>query len=51
MSPDPGFNNDWFKWFSDIVEKANLENRTLIHIDYPMPEGLPPVDTSIWLDR
>lgn len=36
--------------FGAVVARAQLSKRTLISLDYPLPEGLPPVDSSLWLN-
>lgn len=36
--------------FGAIVYNAQLKNRTIIDIDFPLPPGLPPFDTKLWLE-
>ncbi len=46
---DGSFKKLFYANFNDIVEKADIKNRTLIRIKYPTPKGLAPIDTSLWL--
>ncbi len=47
---DNSFRQLYTKRFGNYAKKANLKNRTIIPIKYPTPEGLPPIDTSLWLN-
>ena len=47
---DGSFGKLFKKRFGHLADKAKLSKRTLIHIYYPVPKGLPGKDTSLWLD-
>ena len=47
---DGSYKELYLKNFGTYAQKANLKNRVLIPIEYPTPKGLPPVDTSLWLE-
>lgn len=49
IKADGSFKSLFNRHFGHLVEKANLHRRVLIPISYPNPEGLPPIDTSLWL--
>lgn len=51
IKKDGSFKKLFQSKFGDYAQKSNLSNRTIIKIEYPMPEGLPPIDTSLWLDN
>ncbi len=39
----------FLEYFGHLAERAQLDSRHIIRIDYPLPDNLPPVDTSLWL--
>ncbi len=47
---DGSFRELYNRHFEHLAKKADLNNRTIIRIKYPVPQGLPPIDTSLWLD-
>jgi len=47
---DGSFRELYNRHFGHLAKKANLKNRQIIRIKYPVPQGLPPIDTSLWLD-
>ncbi len=47
---DGSFKDLYSLHFGHLANKANLKNRKIIRIKYPVPEGLPPIDTSLWLN-
>lgn len=51
IKKDGSFKKLFLANFGKYAVKADLKNRTIIHIKYPMPEGLPPIDTSLWLEK
>ncbi|MEX6502952.1 substrate-binding periplasmic protein [Pseudomonas zhanjiangensis] len=50
IEADGSFRALFLRHFGDLVERARLDQRTLIPIDYPTPAGLPPRDTRLWLN-
>lgn len=47
---DGSFRKLFLAEFGAIAYNAQLKDRTIIDIDYPLPPGLPPVDTKLWLE-
>lgn len=47
---DGSFRTLFLAEFGAIVYNAQLKQRTIIDIDFPLPPGLPPVDTKLWLE-
>ena len=41
----------FLRHFGQLARQARLEQRTLIHLDYPNPPDLPAPDTALWLQR
>lgn len=41
----------FLRHFGQLARQAQLEQRTLIHLDYPNPPGLPAPNTELWLQR
>jgi hypothetical protein len=41
----------FLRHYGKVAERAQLQTRTLISLDYPNPAGLPPIDTSLWLSH
>lgn len=50
IKDDKSYQKLFLKNFGDIVKQAQLTKRNLISIEYPIPDGLPPIDTSLWLN-
>lgn len=49
---DGSFEETFLKHYTDILEKANLENRKIFYLDNPTSEvTLDEIDTSWWLDK
>lgn len=46
---DGSFSALFQRHFGQLAERAQLQQRTIIHLDYPTSPGLPPRDTSLWL--
>lgn len=46
---DGSFGALFQRHFGQLAERAQLQQRTIIPLDYPASPGLPPRDTSLWL--
>lgn len=47
---DGSFKELYLKNFGGYAKKAKLNSRKILRINYPIPEGLPPVNTKLWLN-
>ncbi|MDT8998594.1 transporter substrate-binding domain-containing protein [Paucibacter sp. APW11] len=48
---DGSFKALFVREFGDIVQRAQLKRRTIIELDFPLPSGLPAIDSQLWLGR
>jgi len=48
IKADGSFKRLFLSNFGKIFQKTNIKNRTMIHIRYPLPKGLPPVAPILW---
>ncbi|MCV2363433.1 transporter substrate-binding domain-containing protein [Paucibacter sp. DJ1R-11] len=48
IQADGSFDQLFLQHFQTIARRARLDSRTVIEIEQPLPQGLPPVDTQLW---